>query len=362
MLTAQVTPSYNLTIQEALSPVCPDDGALIRVAGCSICGSDVDKLTGRKVLPGSILGHEAVGIIEKINNALTPAFQAGDRVAFSHHVPCLTCRYCVMGSQSMCAKFKSSNLNPGGFSEQVAITSGHLRHTTFKIPDHITFEEASCIEPLACVLHGKNRGERLFTALASNLQNSLQKQVAVIGLGFIGLLACQAYQQDGYQVSGLDIQPNRLALAAENAWINHAIHPAELPEAKSTLEKVDTVFLSVVNDKTAQTALELVRDGGTIVVFAGSSPETAFSAQTLYVREISIISSYSPSLNSLQQAAETVFSSRFSLSPLLTHHLPLSRIQEGISLYQTGEAIKVFISMPQFTAPPSAFNSKKSKA
>ncbi|MEB3288140.1 MAG: alcohol dehydrogenase catalytic domain-containing protein [Vampirovibrionales bacterium] len=339
MLAAQIQPDYAIAPAELASPPLPENGALLKLSGCGLCGSDLEKFAQKKAAPGVVLGHEVVGTIQALDEALTnKRFQVGDRIVTAHHTPCGYCHYCRFGSESMCPTFKRSNLMPGGFSEIIALTSEHLDKTAFKIPSHISDEAASCVEPLACVLKAVDR-----------LELKKGQSALVVGLGFIGLLAAQVLHTRGVEVIGIDLNQKRLELAEAQNWLKQAINvdsPKTLQAAVDALnetQKADAVFLSVVNTSTLETAFSHIRDGGRLLVFAGAQ-NTSIDPSQLYYREISVISSYSPSLKHLQEAATLIFEQRVNVSPLITHRYSLSQIAEAMGLYQSGQAIKIFIT------------------
>jgi L-iditol 2-dehydrogenase len=331
----------------ATKPSCPTDGALIRTLGGGLCGTDVEKIQQHKVPEGTILGHEMVGEIVELGTNYTPdpnnpetLFTIGDRLVIAHHVPCGICHFCVNGSPSSCAVFKASNLIPGGFAEFFAISQAHLHHTCFKVPSHIATREAACTEPLACVLRAVRR--------VGTAQNG---SVAVVGLGFIGLLASQVFGLQGWQVLGLDLNPQRLALASIANYCHAVAHPSEQETqwqqwlAGQPTGQVDVVCLTVVNETTLALALKMVRNGGTLLLMAGQGKQAvALNPSVLYYREINVVTSYSPALEDLQQAFQLITTRAVSLTPLLTHPLPMAQFAEGFRAYTAGEAIKVIYS------------------
>lgn len=331
-------------------PALPVKGALLRVIGCSICGSDLDKIVHRKATEGTVLGHEVVGHIIELAPDAPSHWTVGDRLVVSHHVPCGKCHYCQNGSEPMCRTFKQTNLDPGGFAEIVALSERHLQHTAFAIPDGTDNETASCVEPLACVLRAIRRG-----VSQTNKSNAPGTQsVLIAGMGFIGLLAAQVYQHQGTAVTGVDIDSQRLAWAFDNRLVSHAFHPMDELDAlkqhlveTTPLGQVDIVFLTAVNPASVALALQTVRDGGTIILFASGGEGVAFDAQTLYFREISIIPSYSPELQDLQAAAQMLFANVINANALVSHRMPLSAITEAVEQYRTGQARKVFIEIEQ---------------
>lgn len=341
MQVASIQNNYQIELSDRPIPTLPPKGALIRVLGCGLCGSDLDKLVHKKASPGSVLGHEIVGVIEALDDGHPNGWKLGDRLVSAHHVPCGHCHYCLNDSESMCRQFKETNFQPGGFSQYLALSEEHLKNTAFKVPAGITNEEASCVEPLACVLRGLRRGGA-----------QRNGSVMIIGLGFIGMMAAQVYQNDGYTVYGVDLDPLRNHLALSEGFVQEAFHPLNQAEhLRDTLQqqtptsKVDTVFLSVVNHKTLKLALDIVRDGGNIIVFTSGPADTTIDPNLLYFREINLITTYSPALTDLKNATRMIFNQEINVKPLVSHRVPLRDIQQAVHLYQSAQAIKVFISM-----------------
>jgi threonine dehydrogenase-like Zn-dependent dehydrogenase len=166
------------------------------------------------------------------------------------------------------------------------------------------------------------------------------------------MMAAQIYQNDGFAVYGTDLDATRLDLARGEGFVIDAFHPVQDAERLTdTLErhtstgKVDTVFLSVINNHTLEAALQQVRDGGTIVTFTSGPEGTSLDPSRLYFREINLVTTYSPALEDLQNAARIVFNHEINVKPLVSHRLPLTEIQQAYDLYKSGQAVKVFVSM-----------------
>lgn len=152
-----------LELSEVEKPLLKDNNAIVKVTGVGVCGSDLLKLNRALVKPGTILGHEMVGIIDEISEIMSQKydFKVGDRILSSHHVPCLECDYCLRDKESLCTKFKSTNFNPGAFCEYLELSEDHLKHTVHKIPDGMTDEVASFTEPVACCLKAVRHCEHM---------------------------------------------------------------------------------------------------------------------------------------------------------------------------------------------------------
>lgn len=339
MKAAIVTAKKQLAIQQIESPQLPDGGALIRVTGCGLCGSDMDKLLNRPLKPGTVLGHEVAGKIEALAQDAPKNFSIGQRVALAHHVPCQTCHYCRHGSPSMCHQFRQTNIFPGGFSEIIAVSGDHLRHTVFPLSDDISDAEGSCIEPLACCLRAIDR-----------IPAEAGEYAAIIGLGFIGLMTAQGLGIKGYATAGIDLKPERVVLARTHEMIAEAETDPDsflrIVMNQTDHRGADVVFLSIVTPQTIELALKSVRDGGILLLFSAHHENIALINQnTLYFRELTVVTSYSPSLQHMQLAYDLISHRRISVSPLITHHVPLAGLPGSIREYQTRQAMKVFVTI-----------------
>ncbi|MBQ2984607.1 MAG: alcohol dehydrogenase catalytic domain-containing protein [Candidatus Gastranaerophilales bacterium] len=277
-----------IEIIEVDKPVLNKNGAIIKVLGCGLCGSDLVKIAhvNNENEKNIILGHEVVGIIEEINCDIK-GFKVGDKVALGHHYPCFECEYCKNQSYSMCKTFKKSNIFPCGFAQYIFVDENHLKYTVYKMNDALKDDEKAFLEPLSCCLRAIRRAGFEYGQDNSKF-NSL-----VIGLGSIGLLmlkGLKAFKVDAY---GFDISPERMDLAHE--------HGFSFDENK----KYDCVFLTAGATGAIETALKHVIDGGKIIVFSSVKDDLAgFSNNEIYYRELSIISSYSPSVFDMELSCE----------------------------------------------------------
>ncbi len=239
-------------------------GAVIKVYGCGLCGSDIVKIREKKDNP--ILGHEVVGEIIEINSKTK--FKVGDKVALGHHFPCFKCEYCKNGSYSMCEGFKSTNIEPCGFSEYIYVTEGHLKNTVFSVPKNLTYEEISFLEPLSCVVRAVERAEI-----------KKGQKVLVLGLGSIGNLMAQTTRVYGGKVYGYDINEERQKYSKLKFDPNI---------------RYNVIFMTSGASASIETALKYVLSGGKIVVFASVKDETGYINNDIYYRELTVLGSYSP--------------------------------------------------------------------
>jgi L-iditol 2-dehydrogenase len=166
------------------------------------------------------------------------------------------------------------------------------------------------------------------------------------------MLLSQALQVQGQRVLGLDINPHRLGMASTLNFVDTALHPQEHTQeieswlASTPVGAVDAVFLSVVNPHTLAMAMRLVRNGGSLMMMAGNTAGNILDPKDFYYREINLLTSYSPSLEDLLEAHRMICGRDISLTPIITHPMPVDRFNEGLEQYIQGEAIKVFYEYP----------------
>lgn len=291
-------------LREVPVPVPGDGEALIAVEACGLCGTDLMKLSAQA--RRAVLGHELAGRIAKLGGPIA-GFREGDRVIVAHHVPCRDCHYCRRGSESMCRQFKATNIDPGGFAEFTLVSKLHARHTMLKIPDGLDFAAASQTEPLACCLRNIKR-----------LGVGEGDAVGVIGLGAIGLMTAQLLRHFKVAVFGLDLDGPRAK--ALGPWGQGFTDAQALEEAllKATAGRgADALILTAGAAEQTARRLSSLRDGGTLNIFAGFSPCAAtLDLNSIYRRELRILSSYSPALVDLPQALELIASGTVSIAAL----------------------------------------------
>ncbi|MGH7356147.1 MAG: alcohol dehydrogenase catalytic domain-containing protein [Candidatus Rokuibacteriota bacterium] len=308
---------------------------LLRVRGCGLCGSDIAKIVNPATSHPAVFGHELVGDVVEAGED-TAGFSVGDRVVTAHHVPCGDCHYCARGSHSMCHAFKTSSLDPGGFAEFVRVPAPNVRHATFRLPDHLTDEEGTFVEPLACVLRAVER---------SGVRRG--DTAAVVGLGSIGCLFVQLLRRAGATVGGVDPIVDRAALArglgADVAGADEEV--ATALRARSGGRGADQVFVTGGGTRVLPWAAALARDGGQVHFFAGDEDGTLpLPLATLYHRELTLTATYSSSPATLGRAFWLLAAGKVEVDRLITHRLPLERLAEGVELMRCREALKVYVT------------------
>lgn len=258
-------------------------GAIVKIEGCGLCGSDIVKFREHLVQDGTVLGHEIVGEIFEINSKTD--FKIGDKIVSSHHIPCFDCKYCKNENYSMCEHFKKTNILPGGFSEFIYLSEEHLENVALKIPENLTEVEASFYEPLGCCARAIKRAE---------LKRG--SKVLVVGLGSIGILMGQALKAYGMEVFGCDIIQDRIDLALDLGF-DDTFNSMDMP-----ILEADAIFMTSGADVTIDLALKHIRDGGKIVIFASTPKNFGYANNEIYYRELTVMGSYSPAPIDLKES------------------------------------------------------------
>lgn len=302
------------------------EGAIVKVLGCGLCGSDIVKFVHKISKDGTVLGHEIVAQIVEINSKTD--FKIGDTIVTSHHIPCGKCVYCKHGNVSMCEHFKATNIRPGGFSEFVYLSEEHLENVAHLKPDNLTEVEASFYEPLGCIVRAVKRADLLDG-----------DKMLVVGLGSIGILTAQALKAYGANVVGCDLLPERIELL-QNLGIDAA-------DVRELAGEFDGIFMTSGADKAIDTALKHVRNGGKILVFSSTPSEmSAYANNEIYYRELTVMGSYSPSPADLKDSLELLRTGKVKVSGISTEY-KLDDIQQAFDDTMSNKIMKAYIKIKE---------------
>ena len=294
----QVAVYYNnkdVRVEEFPMPEIGEEEILLKVMASGICGSDVIEWYRLPKAP-RVLGHEATGVIDQVGKKVS-GLKVGDRVFVSHHVPCNTCRHCQKGHHTACETLHTTNYYPGGFSQYIKVPKINVQCGVYKLPDDMTFEEGTFIEPLACVA----RGQRL-----ADLHKD--DTVLIIGSGISGILHAQLAKYKGVgNVIVADINPYRLELAKKFGADQTLDAKDNLPQKLKQVNNgrlADQVIVCTGATSAAMTALDCVEKGGTILFFAVPDPtvKVPLPINQFWRNEITIRTSYGAAPNDLDES------------------------------------------------------------
>ncbi len=338
MLAVEYHSNEDVRVVEMPVPQIGPGELLVQMQACGLCASDVMEWYMRPRAP-LYPGHEPVGIVAEVG-AGVPQFSVGQRVFMHHHVPCMVCHYCRRGSYSQCATFRATRLYPGGLAAYIRVPALNVQLDVLPLPDALSFEAATLIEPLACCVRGIKRA-------------ALQPgdSVLILGAGSNGqMLAQLAHQRGALRVIVVDPVAYRSQRALENG-ADYALDPGmkELSEQIAAVNdgrKPDTVIVTPSTISAMQQGLELVGPGGTVLLFAPPPPEIELPvvANTLFFQEISLRTSYSAGPHETRQALDLLSSGRIRAESIITHRFALRDAAQAFRLVaRPGDALKAVI-------------------
>jgi L-iditol 2-dehydrogenase len=318
-----------IKVEELILNSTIDNSITIQVMSSGICGSDLMEWYRKKKAP-LVLGHEVTGEVMEVRGP-NIFHNRGDRVFVTHHVPCDNCKACFNGNETACPEFHNiNNFIPGGFSEYLNVSGNSLKTGTLKLPDNISYDEGSFIEPLGTILRGLRK-----------IDFKPGENVMVYGSGMSGQLFIKTAKAFGAgKISAVDINQDRLKMAkkfgADN--ITNSTH-------SPPVDYCDKVIVTTGNREACQRALENIAPGGTILYFAVPKPEEnlQLDLNPFWRNDISIKTSYGAGPKDNYKALELLQNKRIEVEDMITHRLPLEKIAEGFDIAVKGEGLKVII-------------------
>jgi L-iditol 2-dehydrogenase len=323
----------DIRIQDAPVPEPGPGEVLLKVMSCGICGSDLVEWYRLPRAP-LIQGHEVGARVEKTGPGVSN-FNPGDRVMAAPKVPCLKCRYCLEGHFPQCPEVKERL--PGGFAQYVLVPKFIVEKGLYPLPGSISYEQATFIEPLACVIRAARIGGV-----------GEKRTVLVLGSGVSGLLHARLAKLRNCVIAATDVNPKKLELAGKaGAQIlipAGADVPARLIE--ETGRKADVVLLCTGALSAVEQAWRSVDKGGAIVFFAVPDPgkSVVVPINDFWTKEVRILTSYYCGPPDIREAMDLLASGKIEVDSLVTHRLPLERIAAGFALLLEGQdAVKVIM-------------------
>ena len=327
----------------------PEVGAgelLIKVAACGVCGTDIKKIFQRYVDPPQILGHELAGTVVAIGPGVRK-WKLGDRVMSFHHIPCGKCFFCERRLFSQCKQYKTTGLtggftpNGGGFGEYVKAMPWVAEGGIVELPDNVSFEEATFIEPINTIVKAVQKA-----------RIAVGETVLVIGCGPIGLQLLMVAKTTGARIYTSDPMATRrrksITLGATESFDPVSGKLVEEVRARTGGRGVDAVLVAVAHPAVVVEGLAAARPGGRVLLFAANDPVTKieFPAAAVGIDEKEILGSYSAAVDIQDSAAALVLGKKLPVMEIVTHRFPLAKIQEGLDLAAkpTEDSLKVLIT------------------
>jgi L-iditol 2-dehydrogenase len=336
----------NLSYEDVPVPEIAPDEVLVQVKVVGLCQSDIKKILYPLYEPPRIFGHETAGVIDRVGVDVK-GWQVGQRVVVMHHIPCMHCAYCLNENYSMCDVYKNVTTTAGfapsggGFAEYVKVPGHIVRNGgLIPIPDDITDEQASFVEPTNCCLKAIKK---------ANIQAG--DSVLITGAGPIGLMFIMLVKYFGAKAIATDLIPSRvekaLAVGAEAAFDARDPDLVAKIHAVTGGMGVDTSLLAVPSDKAFFQALDCTRKGGKILFFAEfpDEVEIPLNPNILYRREIDLMGSYSSSFRVQALSADIVFNKRIDVDALISDRYPLQDLDKAVAqaVKPTPETYKILL-------------------
>jgi len=328
----------DVRVEERPTPRIGPGELLVRVEACGICGSDVMEWYRLDRAP-LVLGHEIGGQVVAVGEGVV-RYKEGDRVTAAHHVPCNTCHYCLSGHHTVCDTLRRTNFDPGGLTEYVRLPAINVDRGVFLLPDEVSYQEATLVEPLACVV----RAQRVAKV-------QLGQSLLVIGSGVAGLLHIQLARISGVgRIIATDINDYRLE-AARRFGADFAFQAGkDLPDRLRQINQgrlADRVMVCTGAQSALRQALQCVERDGTVLFFAPTDAgiTVPISINELFWRnEITLITSYAGSPADYAAAVELVRDHRALMREMITHSFSLAETGLGFRLVaEARDSIKVIV-------------------
>lgn len=331
MLAAVYRGKNDVRLETVPVPEIGPGEILVKVHTCGICGTDLKKIaTGSHSAP-RIFGHETSGVVARVG-AKVPQWKPGDRVMVFHHIPCGNCYYCQNKTFAQCETYKkvgcTAGFEPsgGGFAEYVRVMDWIVEKGTVRIPPETSFEQACFVEPVNTCMKGIER-------------MSLQKDetVLVIGQGPIGIILSTLAKRAGVTVITSDLYEQRLTISKDFGLDNaiNASHSDVVAEVRKRTEGrgADAAILAVGSNSLIRTAMDAVRPGGRVLLFAQTQHgDAVFDPAAVCVDEKTLIGSYSASIDLQGESVRFVMGQEMALERLISHRFPLTEAVEALRL------------------------------
>lgn len=341
MKAAYVSGPSDVKIKNVEKPQIGRGEILVSMRVCGVCGSDLEKIYGKYSQPSMRLGHEPAGMISEVGQQVSK-FKKGDRVFVHHHVPCYSCHFCLHGNETMCQKYSETNLTPCGLAEEFVVPEWNVSHGgIIKLPDHVSFEEASMIEPLACCIRAWKK-----------IKFKKGDSVAILGAGPTGMMHLMLSKFYGInEIFCFDLNEFRLNFAKQFG-ITEAIKSTDSDAYQKILSKtqgrgVDVVMVATGSLTAIGQAVDLVRKGGTVMLFGVPSKDAKMSLDMsmIYSKEITIIPSYAASENDTNEALKLIEQNAIDVKRLITHKFDLKESSKALEYaHQGNDSMKIVIT------------------
>lgn len=344
MKAAVVTELNNMQVQEVEKPMIDDNGVLVQVKACAICGSDIRIFhsgNSRVEFP-TIIGHEISGEVVQVGKNVSK-FKEGDRIAIGADVPCGECSFCEAGIGNNCQiNYAMGYQFQGGFAEYLPLNRIVVNYgPVHKIPDSMTFEEAAMAEPLGCVL---NALELSPIKLGDN--------VVIIGAGPIGCMMANVVKKMG-AAKVILVQRSKYRLEMAKKVVNADVFICSSEE--NAVERVlaetgglgaDVIFTACPAPEAQQDALLMAKNRALVNFFGGLPKEkenVTLNTNIIHYKELFITGAHGAMPIHHQKAIDLIASGTIDVKPFITASYPLDQINEAFARAESHDGMRVIV-------------------
>jgi L-iditol 2-dehydrogenase len=344
MKAAVVTGLDHIEVRDMPEPTCGDREAILAVAACAICGSDIRifHFGNDRVRYPAVMGHEIAGTVVAAGSEVTRV-AVGDRVAVGADVPCGTCYWCTNGMGTNCKiNYAIGYQFPGGFQERMLLNATTLDYGPITpIPEHVSAAEAALAEPLACAINGLELAE--FRP---------GKSLCIIGLGPIGCMMLELSRVYGAsRVFAAQRSRRRLEIAKRFRSGARFICTEEEDLVRTVLDEtdgegVDCVVTTAGTVQAHHDAVHIVRHRGYVNLFGGlkNQPELCIDSNLIHYKECFVMGSHGSLPRHHRIAVDMIARHDVHAAWYLSKRFPLVRIAEALAYHESRRGLKVVVT------------------
>ena len=313
---------------------CGEDEIIVKLKACGICGSDIGNIFEKSSKPTHKIGHEISGIVSQIGKKIKD-YQIGEKIIINHHCQCENCHYCLHGNETMCEKF-TEEIEPCGLAEKFKISNWIIQKKgIFKIPEKMSFSEATMIEPLSCCLRSWKK-----------IHTQKNDSVMIFGFGLIGIFHSLIAKQNGLKTTIVDDDDFRKKIG-EDEKLGQNFLNFKNTEFKKYDEVIDLCIIANHDLACVNVAVNVLRKGGTILFFGEPRANSIvkLDMSLIYSKEIKIITSYSATNKDFFNAMKFISKNKINLKKFISHEFKIEDAVKGIKIAKEGKKrIKVVIT------------------
>jgi L-iditol 2-dehydrogenase len=328
-----------ISLVEIDEPIIKDKEILINLGSCGICGSDIGNVFADSCKPTSKLGHEITGTIVKVGKSFNEKKYEGKRVFVNHHAPCNSCHYCIHGNETMCDKF-TDNIFPCGISEKIILSEWIVNNQSiFELPDSMSFEEGSLIEPLACCIRGWKK-----------ISFVKDDSVLIFGIGPIGILhALLAKSYGASAIYCIDINQIKVDFCKKmnlGICINGSTSEIESLLNLNDGLRPDLIIIATSDMSVLPKSVDIIRKGGTILIFGEPQKDmnVKVDINQIYSKEVRIITTYAATNQEIREALHMITKTEIDVKKIITHRYSILESKDAFKkIHDRNDVIKAII-------------------